>query len=298
MRFLKYIVATLAVLSVPASVLAGTWKPAGPWAADYGDDYCDLGRVFSDGKNQVTFMLERTQPGPFLRLVVIGDGIKPFRKAATWGAKFGPTGQAWKAPVLVSKTGDGKPYYDLGPTTVIPFAPPAPGTPPVFKPYDRVQERAAAKAFNALELNEGLSEPAQFETGALDAPVGALQDCVADLIASWGLDAKRHETLTRPVAPQGPPSAWLPANTYPFTEFQKLLGGRNTIRVLVDAAGSPTSCVVQRPTVSAAINKTACDNIMKAAKFTPALDSAGQAMPSYWITEVFGLMPPPPGGRR
>ncbi len=222
MRFLKYIVAALAMLGVTAAAQADTWKAAGPWAADYGDDYCALGRVFTDGKSQMTLMLERTQPGPFLRLVLIGDGVRPFRRANTWGVKFGPAGQAWKAPILLSKTGDGKAYYDLGPTTIIPFAVPAPGRPPVFKPYDRTEERDAAKAITAFELGEGLVAPVQLDTGALSAPVGALQDCVADLVKSWGLDAARLEKVTRPAMPDGPAYSWIPNGTYPFTEFQKL----------------------------------------------------------------------------
>ena len=312
MKVLKYVLAIFAALAVPGLASADSWKPVGPWAADYGDDYCRLGRVFTDGKNQLELRLDRTQPGPFFRIILIGDGIKPFRGASTWGAKFGPAGQSWKAPILQTKTGDGKQYYDLGPTAVTPFpafgalgapgasAAPAAGPPP-FKPYNQADERAAAKALTGLELGEGLTEPVQLETGSLEAPIAALQACMSDLVKSWGVDAKRHETLSKPVMPQGAPSAWVPANTFPFSEFAKLNGGRNAIRVMVDETGKPTSCTVQRPSLDPAMNKTACDSIMKNAKFTPALDSAGQAMPSYWITEVFGLLPPPPGmggGRR
>jgi hypothetical protein len=298
MKSLKFVLAILVGVTMSCAAQAGSWKAAGPWAADYGEDYCDLGRVFTDGKNQLTLMLERTQPGPFFRIILIGDGVKPFRRAATWGAKFGPSGQVWKAPILVSKTGDGKPYFDLGQTMISPPPPPAPGSPPSFKPYKTAEEKGAAKALNAFEVSEGLVEPITLETGPLEAPIGALQTCVSDLVASWGLDAKRHDTLSRPVLPQGAPSAWLPNGTVPFTEFGKLLGGKNAILVIVDETGKATKCVVQRPTVTESVNKATCDAIMKNAKFTPALDGAGQAMPSYWITEVFGLMPPPPGGRR
>lgn len=298
MKSLKFVAAILAVATMSFAAHAASWKAAGPWAADYGDDYCDLGRVFTDGKSQLTFMIERTQPGPFLRLMLVGEGVRPFRGAAQWGVKFGPTGQNWKAPILISKTGDGKQYFDLGPTMMSPPTPGAPGTPPVFKPYKKDEERAAAKALSSFEMGEGLVEPITLETGSLDAPIGALQTCVTDLIASWGLDAKRHETLTKPAAPQGPASAWVPNGTIPFTEFQKVLGGKNTFRVMVDETGKPTACIVQRATVTESVNKSTCDAIMKNAKFTPATDAAGQAMPSYWITEVFGLMPPFGGGGR
>jgi len=296
MKFLRCIVAAVAVLSAPAVAQNAAFKPVGPWAADYGTDYCLLGRVFSDGKNQLTFMMERTQPGPFLRLSLTGEGVKPFKRAPSWGAKFGPAGQGWKAAVLQAKTADGTQYYDLGPTTLVAVPTPTPGSAPAFKPYDKTEERAAAKALNSFEVAEGLSQPLRIETGGLEAPVGALQACVSDLIASWGLDAKRHETISSPAKPQAAPATWVPNGTYPFSEFPKLRAGKNTIRVLIDAAGKPTSCVVQRPTAGEAYNKTACDNLMKNAQFTPALDSAGQPMASFWITEVYGLMPPPPGG--
>ncbi|MBO9580698.1 MAG: energy transducer TonB [Sphingobium sp.] len=296
MKSLKFVVAILAAATMSFAAHAANWKPAGPWAADYGDDYCDLGRVFTDGKNQLTFMIERTQPGPLLRLMLVGEGVRPFRGAAQWSVKFGPTGQNWKAPILLSKTGDGKQYFDLGPTMMSPPAPGAPGAPPAFKPYKKDEERTAAKALSSFEIGEGLAEPITLETGSLDAPIGALQTCVSDLIASWGLDAKRHEALTKPVAPQGPANAWVPNGTIPFTEFRKALGGKNTFRIMVDETGKPTACVVQRATVPETVNKATCDAIMKNAKFTPAADAAGQAMPSYWITEVYGLMPPLGGG--
>jgi hypothetical protein len=226
MKSLKLVLAILVGMTMSCAAHAGSWKAAGPWAADYGEDYCDLGRVFTDGKSQLTFMIERTQPGPFLRLMLVGEGIRPFRSATQWAVKFGPAGQVWKAPILMSKTGDGKQYYDLGQTMISPPAPATPGSPPVFKPYKKEEERGAAKPLTAFEMGEGLVEPMTLETGSLEAPIGALQACVSDLVASWGLDAKRHETLSRPAFPQGAPSAWLPTGTFPFTEFQKLLGGR------------------------------------------------------------------------
>ncbi len=289
MKSLKFVLAILVGVTMSCAAHAGSWKAAGPWAADYGEDYCDLGRVFTDGKNQLTFMIERTQPGPFLRLMLVGEGVRPFRGAAQWSVKFGPTGQVWKAPILMSKTGDGKQYYDLGQTMISPSPPPAPGSPPVFKPYKKDEERGAAKPLTAFEMGEGLVEPMTLETGSLDAPIGALQACVSDLVASWGLDAKRHDTLRAPCfrkARQAPGCQTARSRSRNSGSFWA--GGTPSLSSSMKPARRRSARFSDLPSPSPS-TRAICDAITKNAKFTPALDSAGQAMPSYWITEVFGL---------
>lgn len=298
MRVLGFIMAASAILGMSSAAQAGTFKPAGQWAADYGDDYCLLGRVFTDGKEEITLAFERTQPGQFFRLVVIGDALKTFRTTTSLGYTLLPAGSERQGQIVRGKSQDGKQYMDLGLATVESFAMPAPGSPPVFKPYRTAEERAAAKAVTAVEFNKGLTESVRIETGSLDAPIGALQKCTSDLVKQWGIDPAAHETLTRNAFPAGPASAWVPTGTFPFSEFSKLSGGRNAFRVLVDATGKPTKCEVFRPSVAGTANQTACDGIMKNGKFTPALDAQGQPIASYWITEVFGLMPPMGGPRR
>ncbi len=297
MKVAKIVLATLAALGVSTAAQAVEFKPTGPWAADYGKDYCLLGRVFSNGKEDITLTLERTQPGQFFRLILIGDAIKPFRGATTLGYTIGSTAQR-EGFMTRTKTGDGKQYLDLGPASITPLAMPAPGQPPVFKPYKQAEEKAEAKPVTVIELNKGLREPIQLQTGSLEAPIGALQACVNDLVGQWGVDAKAHETLSRPAMPAGPVFEWVPNGAIPFTEFGKLVGGLNAIRVMVGADGKPTSCVADRASLSDTVNKAVCDGIMSKGNFTPALDANSQPIASYWITEMFGLMPPMGGGRR
>ncbi len=141
-------------------------------------------------------------------------------------------------------------------------------------------------------LERGLVKPVFMDTGALGEAAGALQACADDLVASWGLDAERHNTLTRPAMPARSTAGWIAGDTIPFGDFAKLSGGNNELRVMVDRAGKATSCHVQWPTLGAALNEKICKSVMEKSAFLPALDQQGEALDSYWTTSAFFLMPP------
>lgn len=285
---------TAAALAAPAMSPAAAqearvYKPTAQWALDYGDDYCRLMRTFSDGKNELSLAFERIEPGPLMRLIMVGDGIRPFRSAEELGWNFAPgRGEERKARYALSKTADKKDYYNFGPVMVAPFVP---GPPPA---YDRAAERAVAKPFTALTVGSGLTEPVRIETGSMESPVGALQACADDLAKTWGLDPAKLAGAT-PAIPQGGGVGWLPQGTIPFDEFGKFAGGANQVRLLVDAAGKPASCHVHWPSLSDSLNKKICATLMDKASFVPAKDAQGQAMAGYWVGNPMFLGPPMPG---
>lgn len=295
----KSIATCLAACSVVAVGIAPAaaqeitvFKPSGQWTLDYGEDYCRLMRPFSDGKNELALAFERAQPGPFMRMVMVTDGIRAFRRADEFGWNFAPGQGERKARYAQSKTADGKDYYNFGPVTVamLPAGPPP--------SYDRAKERADAKPFNAIEVGNGLLSPIRVETGSLEAPMGALQACADDLAKTWGIDPAKLADNSVPAIPEGGGVGWLPQGTVPFTEFGKLAGGANQVRLLVDPAGKPTSCHIQWPTLSDSINKKICNTLMDKAKFAPAKDPEGNAMAGFWFGSPMFMGPPPPGGRR
>lgn len=273
------------------------FKPTGPWALDYGDDYCRLARTFSDGSDELALALERIQPGPFMRMILVGDGIKMYRSADTIGWRFTPSDAERKSAYTRSETADGRQYFNLGQVMLAPMAPPAPGTPPAPPPpYDPAQEQAAAKALTGFVLEGGLTSPVRVETEALNAPIGALQACADDLLKTWGLDPAKHTAGYTPAIPEGGGVGWLPSGTIPFTDFSKLAGGSNQVRLMVDASGNPTDCHVHWMTLEQSLNDRICKTLLDKGKFQPAKDPSGQGMASYWIGNPMFLGPPPPGG--
>jgi hypothetical protein len=297
MRYILATITTIALASVPANDAiaqdAAVFTPSSAWALDYGDDYCRLMRDFSDGDDTIGLFIERTQPGPFVRLIVIGDGVRLFRGAEQIGYRMNPGGAPRTVQKLRFLTGDGQQYLNLGPTTLADAPTPAPGAPPSFPArYTPEGETAAAAQITGLTLDAGLTSPVRIETGSLGSAATALQACADDLLASWGLDPELHKGLTRPAMPSAPTAGWIAADTIPFADFAKLSGGNNELRVIVDAQGQPQSCAVQFPALDAAINQRVCAAVMEKAAFAPALDAAGQPMASYWTSSVFFLLPP------
>ena len=269
------------------------FKPQGPWAADYGDDYCRIGRNFSDGTDQVSFAIDRIQPGNGVRLILIGDGLKLYRRALSVGYRFLPSGDSRTGMLLRSESLDGTQYLLLSP--VFMAEPPKPGTPP--PPYDRTAEQAYAGAIQGLSLTDGTVEPVEIETGDLKPVIAALQACTDDLIKYWGLDVAKHQTEKRPVLPDGDTSKWIPMGTIGFRDFAKLGGGMNQVRLMVDASGKPTDCKIHYASLDDLTNKKICKVLLDNAHFLPALDADGNPFASYFTTSPLFLSGPGFGGR-
>lgn len=265
---------------------------SGSWSLDYGDDYCRLAGNFTNGADRIALAIERIEPGPSMRVALVGNGVKLFRRASEIGLTLAPAGTERKLRYVVSTVGDEQ--YVLFERVTLAETP-APGTPPA--PYDRAAEAAQAKGVTALKLASGLTEPVEVRTGPLGGGIKALQGCTDDMVQSWGLDAARHQTLSKPAAPAGPTAGWLVQGTIPFGDFAKLGGGMNQLRVMLDASGKATDCKVHWASLDAAKNQQICAMVLERGTFTPALDAGGQPMASYVILSPFFLLPPPPAGR-
>jgi hypothetical protein len=269
------------------------FKPNGPWALDYGDDYCRLSRTFSDGATDLSVAFERIQPAAQMRLIMVGPELKTYRGANELGWHFTPNDAERKAVPMHSRTAEGKTWYNFGPVTIAPFVPPAPGAPPAPPaPYDRGAEQKAAKVVTGFVVDGSVTEAVSVDTGDLGAPITALQACADDLAKSWGLDPAKLQTQKTGAIPLGGGVGWLPQGTIGFADFGKLGGGSNQVRLMVDATGKPTSCAIHWATLDQTTNDKICKTLMANAKFTPAMDSAGQPMPGYWIANPMFLGPP------
>lgn len=303
----------LAVTITPAAAqdeAARVFHPSSTWTADFGDDYCRLLRTFSDGDETITLGFERIQPGPTMRLQIIGDEFRTFRSADRIGYSIEPSAAPPPFPpssdFASARTGDGQRLtilssFSLGPNPVFNRVfqggegageEEAEGPLP-FPGYDPAVEQVRGAEVRRLIFDDGMAQPLQFEVGQMGDVMTVLQECTSDLLRSWGLDAERHASLQRgPLPEQGP---LLGRSAVPFGQFSRLSGGSNQVRIMVSAEGAATSCHIHFPTLESNVNERICDQVLENARFAPAVDSEGEPLASYWLVPVFVLLGPPPG---
>ncbi|HEY7807980.1 MAG TPA: hypothetical protein VIC34_12345 [Croceibacterium sp.] len=322
-------IATIAALAAASGIAATpvpsvaqdkaqVFTPVGQWSVDYGDDYCRLARNFSSGGETLALAFERIAPGPLMRMIVVSDAIKPFRGVLTVGWHFVPSGSERQAFFFMSQTPDGKAYFNLGMVGLEALGDGTAGsavvrgplppivrrptkTPPVYvpsPPYDRGKELATAKSLTGFVIDGGLAKAVEVDTGDLAQAIGALQTCADDLAKTWGLDQAQLQAQQTPPIPEGGGVGWLPKETFAPTDFAKLGGGSNQVRLMVDAMGKPTACAIHLATLDPATNAKICKALMASAKFTPAKDANGQAIPSYWVGRPGSLVSPFGAGRK
>ena len=147
-------VAAAVLLAAPAAQAQDetVFRPSGNWTADYGDDYCRLIRNFTDGTREFSLALERLQPGALVRMIVVGEGMRPFRGAEQIAYQFLPAGSSGKARYVRSESADGKSFVSFDPVTLAQAAF-TPGAPPAM--YDRTLELEAARGITHADERSG-----------------------------------------------------------------------------------------------------------------------------------------------
>lgn len=275
------------------SLLAGSsaWAapvilpPSSKWVLDYADEKCRLGRIFGNEEDRAVLYFEQGAPGDDLGLTAAGPQLRRFQTSRATLLRFSEVGEARRTTPF---SGEVK---TIGPSlifTSMNFSeedddaladdqPDQPGLP-------AIDLTEAARA-NFVEFGRAGST-VRFETGNLKEPMAALNQCSADLVRSWGLDLDRHRTATRrPAWSNRDAIVRKIVGQYPSAALRQGEQGIVRLRVMVDEAGAVTACTVEKATTTETLESPAC-KAMQDARFEPALDAEGKAMPSYYAMRI------------
>ncbi|WP_435418684.1 energy transducer TonB [Parerythrobacter aurantius] len=98
---------------------------------------------------------------------------------------------------------------------------------------------------------------------------------------------------TGPTAPfpKGNPGRWITMADYPSRALRNEEQGKVTVRLTVSRYGFPTGCEVVGPSGSTLLDEATCKHMMLRAQFSPARDSAFQAVESTFIQPVTWMIP-------
>lgn len=278
------------------------FSAASAWAMNYADDSCQLSRDFAHEGEIITLALERFQPGDTVELALASDELTRAPGEFTTKFQFAPDAVRFEAQQFHGELDDGRDYFAIGPVRLgiaaAPFGDADQVQQAATRPYRPTDELEAARKLTTLIVTEGFTKDFSLDLGPMAPPIQAMQTCMEELLSHWGVDVERHRTLTRPATPVEDPQTWVGPADFPVDQRQKRRGGFNTVRLLLDEAGKPTGCHVQRAGADS-FNSAACRVLMQKGRFHPALDAAGQPMSSYYVVNFrFQLFGPPAGSAR
>jgi hypothetical protein len=277
---------------VPVEAMAAddplVMTPASAWQLDYGAERCSLARDFAADGHKVGLRIDNYGTKFGFRMLLTSDLIDTPTVVPITQLRIGYSPDTRERERFWATAGT------VGEANAVWFRaaflpdPPMPG-PDYIESFER--------GITSITVQFGEHQPLRLDTGSMAEPFAAMRKCLDNLIASWGLDPVQHWAQSRPVLPARLPKGYRTLATTPrsdhpgYTERNDAVrvqainrnGDMYPLRLMVDATGHPTACVVQVP-VSEAQRKTWCD--FNAGPFVPALDAAGKPMASVYLVEV------------
>ena len=303
----------LVIMSVSSPVIAKeepliTLAKTTSWDMNYTPDSCQLIGIFGSGAQRVIIRISREQPSSNFNLEMIGQPLKAneFGTSAPIGSlirqsrqhsgsdnsvelQFGLNGMPFKrysSLMTMSIAGKLLPmvrFSDLrfDETTVQISSQTIP-------PVAPAQEVTPAKeaAVTAIIFKTDGEKQYRLETGSMALPMAAVRKCTDDLVKSWGYDLTTESSLRRRATPVGNPAQWVRSADYPSKAVTEGHNGLVRFRLDLDTAGLPRGCHVLYRTNPDEFADLSCALLMQRARFSPAQDSTGTPVKSFYISDI------------
>jgi hypothetical protein len=279
MRLLTSLVAAGLILS-PRAAHAKDPPPvllanSSNWEINYDDDSCHLLTRFGESDQAVTMRMTSFEPGDRFELRLISRAFRIKNPTAKLAIAFLPSesqpilrlamvGQATDQRLAVLVSGlrlDGEQSLPENLPKV---------TPAHEAAITSIQFKLSGKTYRLL-------------TGSMAKPMKAMRTCLNDLVKDWGFDPEVFSQLTRRAAPANKPGEWLTSSDYPERALSRGHIGMTYFRLDIDEVGKITACRVLFRTNPDDFSEMTCRLIKLRAKLSPALDSHGKPVRSFYI---------------
>ncbi|KWV91345.1 energy transducer TonB [Erythrobacter sp. YT30] len=256
-------------------------QPASNWKLREYEDKCRATRVFDKGDQSVTLWLEQGGKGQVFNLTLIGDPLKnPFGPAVR--IQFGDEAEIARS-YISTKSSKGRPVMRMyGVTLVQPEL-------ERDRDADAPDTRIAAERANAIDAltirGAGLSSDFSLLLGQMRPQFEFLQDCgerVEVRLSEAGRPLTDEASAPVPIDED----KWLNVADFPTYLQRSKMEGRVEVRLTISKTGKPSACTVIKSNKPQLFDDPVCLGLLKRAKFEPAKNGAGEAVPSYFFQKV------------
>lgn len=251
------------------------------WEMNYDVDACHLFARFGTGQDETILAITQTSPSDMFQVELFGKALASRDTLVRVQISFDPQAKPLTRTGMSLVTGKKMPFVMLGGLRLDGWD--------WYKNWDQSPpevpaERAAQVTSITFKLPS--TKAYRLETGSLAAPMQAMRTCTEDLVKSWGFDPAVEAGLTRRATPAANPASWIRDGDFPQ---KALLAGHNGLvqfRLDVDETGKVFGCRVLFRTDPDDFADHTCQLLTQRAKFTPALDSKGLPVKSFYISRI------------
>lgn len=266
--------------------------PTTDWLLDYAEERCTLHRGFGERDNALTLRIDWYGPRSSSRVLLIGASVPELSQVMTrLTHRFTPDSQDRESSGLNGHAGD---------LPAVSFS-------TRFLPYDQVLdeesrsytealERAAAirppqpdfeRQVRSLEIKFANGKAIDLALGSMAQPLAAVRSCLDNLETAWGLDPAQQASLTRLAVPKVSTVRRVQSR-YPARMVRAGTNAFVPVRLMIDAKGKPSDCVVQAEVIDEEFKDAVCDGLAKG--YEPALDAQGNPVASVYHTSVIYML--------
>lgn len=250
-------------------------SPISDWSLEYADDSCVLRRAFGSDAEPTWLELRQFAPDQTFRVTVASWQFERRRRRYPV-ATFLPGGEEHRYPLAAfgeyGEGGEGVVWYQrvLSPA-------------PFFneeREFDvdawRTAETVRRGEITGLRLAGAFDDDFVLQTGSLENPITALEECSVNLMEHLGIAWNAIDTP--PVLANSGEWERPIVERYPSRMLAARLQGVVVVRLVVEADGRPSGCMVQEPVVDEDYEEFVCGEFLDHAEYEPARNEAGEAV--------------------
>lgn len=285
----------------PASAAPIRLEPASDWELREYDDKCRVIRTFGSDENELTLWIDKGGPGPGVNLTLIGRPVRsPYGAYVRVG--FVP-GEAVDRNFITASSSKGRPVLGLfGVLPVSLRAEPEGGEDKADAEGEEIVNLTQGSAsgvateetlkrryaaITSLELSGAVIDPITLELDRVLPMADDLFKCAAALSQRLSRNPAAEGGLARGVRTVDEASwARQIQENYPAHLWQSEQQGSVAVRLTVNKEGRASFCEVTGFSGPASFNETACLELLRHARFSPAMDIEGNPVASFYSTRI------------
>lgn len=266
--------------------------PSSDWVLEYADDSCALLRKFGAEGQSVQMEMRQFSPGEEFQLTVSSANFERRERDPEF-AFLPDTEEVSLEGALTVEFADGSEGFMVRHSTKPPSLIRAESELLNFERprLDPAARDAREGQMTGISIRRAFNREFVLQTGNMHPAMNAMRACLDELLTHWGIDADAHRNLQREAVPINfSEMAREVSARYPRSMLSRGRQAILRIRMDVSAEGRATGCHHQISYNDDPFEEISCALLLEHARFSPALDVAGNPINSYYVLSVIYVM--------